>query len=121
MEIVGVDPRDQTWKIDSPRYRVYFFEGTASEEYEIRGVQDIHAVMEWANSDEVGRPYVLYVCVDHDGLGLLRLAGHDPNDVDEGSPAVMGVTDEPASEGWAPAGCARGRVAGPGAANGPEV
>lgn len=34
MEIQGVDPRDQRWECDSPTYRVYFHEGTTSDEYE---------------------------------------------------------------------------------------
>ena len=82
MEIIPVDPRDQTWEDASPRYRVYFVEGSASDEYEIRGAPDVGSVIDWADADRAARPYVLYARVDRgDGLGLLRLAGSDPNDV----------------------------------------
>jgi hypothetical protein len=37
-------------------------------------------VLGWAEAQRAGRTYVLYVCVPHDGLGLLRLAGTDPNE-----------------------------------------
>ncbi len=30
MDIVGVDPRDQTWEVDTPRYRVYFHGGSGT-------------------------------------------------------------------------------------------
>lgn len=66
---------------------MYFFEGTepgaASDEYEVRGAPDIRAVIDWADADEAVRPYVLYARVDHDGLGLLKLAGVDPNEIAE--------------------------------------
>jgi hypothetical protein len=32
-----------------------------------------------AEAQRNGRTFVLYVCVPYDGLGLLRLAGSDPN------------------------------------------
>lgn len=81
MEIAPVDPRDQTWEDSAPRYRVHFFAGTASDEYEIIGAEDVGSVIAWADADERGRRYVLYVRVDHgDGLGLVRLAGSDPNE-----------------------------------------
>lgn len=82
MEIVEVDPRDQTWEERSPRYRVYFLEGTTSSEFEVRGAPDVHAVMAWAEAESAGREYVLYVRTGRgEGLGLLRLAGEDPNEV----------------------------------------
>jgi hypothetical protein len=81
MEIIPVDPRDRTWEDASPRYRVHFFAGTTSDEYEISGAPDVGAVLAWAEADRDARPYVLYARVDHGaGLGLLRLAGSDPND-----------------------------------------
>ena len=92
MEILGVDPRDQRWECDSPTYRVYFYEGTASDEYEVRGAQDVHTVIRWAENDSAQRPYVLYVRVDQDGLGLVRLAGRDPDDNASGSVAVVSVS-----------------------------
>jgi hypothetical protein len=79
MEINGVDPRDQTLEIDHPRYRVYFH-GPAghSDEHEIAG-GDVAEVIAWAQTHRDARTYVLYVCVPSEGLGLVRLAGADPN------------------------------------------
>lgn len=79
MIVTPVDPRDQTWEIGSPRYRVYFFTGNASDEYEIAGA-DIDQVLEWIASERGERSFIVYACVPHDGLGLVRLAGADPND-----------------------------------------
>lgn len=80
MDVHGVDPRDQTWEIDETRYRVYFHDASGrSDEYEISGA-DIFEVIGWADAQKAGRTYVLYACVHRDGLGLVRLAGEDPNE-----------------------------------------
>lgn len=80
VDIVGVDPRDQTWELDAPRYRVYFHDATGtSYEHEVSGA-DVGEVLAWAEAERHGRTYVLYACVPHNGLGLARLAGTDPND-----------------------------------------
>ena len=79
VEVIAVDPRDQTWEVDRPRYRVYFHDTNgASDEHEITGA-DVGEVIAWAETRRGPRTYVLYVCVDSDGLGLVRLAGADPN------------------------------------------
>ncbi len=79
MDVRAVDPRDQTWEISQPKYRVYFNdENGAADEYEIEGT-DVAGVMSWAETQRNGRNFVLYACVPHDGLGLLRLAGSDPH------------------------------------------
>ena len=45
METRSVDPRDQTWEIHDPKYRVYFHDAKgASDEYEIGG-GDVSEVM----------------------------------------------------------------------------
>jgi hypothetical protein len=79
MDVIAVDPRDETWAVDRPRYRVYFHEvnGT-SDEYEVTGA-DVDEVIAWAEKQAGQRTYVLYVCVPANGLGLVRLAGADPN------------------------------------------
>ncbi len=79
MEVRGVDPRDGTWEIDRPRYRVYFHEGAgASDEYEMASA-DVAEVLRWAEATKGDRTFVLYACVAREGLGLLRLEGRDPN------------------------------------------
>ena len=80
MDIRKVDPRDQTWEVGRPSYRVYFYDAAgASDEHEVRGA-DVAVVIDWAELKKGERTYVLYACVAHDGLGLVRLAGSDPNE-----------------------------------------
>lgn len=80
MKFTGIDPRDAEWEIPNPRYRVYFhgLKG-ASDEYEIEGA-DAPEVLAWAEEMRGDRTFVLYACVPHDGLGLVRLHGGDPNE-----------------------------------------
>ena len=80
MNVHSVDPRDQTWGIEQPSYRVYFHTASgASDEYEISGA-DIDEILAWAETQRAERTYVVYACVPDDGLGLLRLVGSDPNE-----------------------------------------
>jgi len=79
MKVRQVDPREATWENETPRYRVYFWTASGgADENEIWGV-DVHEVVKWAEANRGDRTYSLYVCVDVDGLGLVRLAGRDPN------------------------------------------
>jgi hypothetical protein len=80
MDVNGIDPRDQTWEIPSPTFRVCFHDGKgASDEYELSG-GDVQDVLRWAEAHRRGRTYTVDVCVPRDGLGLIRLAGRDPNE-----------------------------------------
>jgi hypothetical protein len=82
LSVRGVDPRDQRWGIDHPRYRVYFWSSdSACDEYELSG-GDVHEVIAWAEErSRGGGHYVLYAVVpDDDGVGLIRLAGTDPTE-----------------------------------------
>jgi hypothetical protein len=77
MDTRGVDPRDETWEIKHPKYRVYFHDSMgASDEYEVDGAE----VLSWADTRRGNKTFVLYACVPRDGLGLLRLHGSDPNE-----------------------------------------
>lgn len=81
MDIRPVNPRDQTWEVAAPAYRVYFHETDgSSDEHELTG-SDVGEVLAWADARSAGRSYVIHACVDRDGLGLVRLAGHDPNEM----------------------------------------
>jgi hypothetical protein len=51
-----VDPRDQTSEVDAPRYRVCFWNGSDSDEYEITGA-DVPEVLAWADRSAAGRTY----------------------------------------------------------------
>ena len=80
MLVSSVDPRDQTWEVTHPSYRVYFHNAHgAAEELEITGT-DVSEIIGWAETERRGRTYVLYVCVTVHGLGLVRLQGSDPTE-----------------------------------------
>ncbi len=79
MQTSPVDPRDQTWEIDKPSFRVHFHDSDRrSDEYEVRDAE-VDEVVAWAQSGARGRTFVVYVCVPFEGLGLVRLLGKDPN------------------------------------------
>jgi hypothetical protein len=80
VNVAQVDPRDQTEEVDEPRYRVYFWQGGDSDEYEVTGA-DVHEVLGWADSNGRGRTYSLWACLaarSGGGVNLVRLAGWDP-------------------------------------------
>ena len=75
-----IDPRDQTWQDDQPRYRVYFHGEASAEEHELTGATDVLAVVAWAEAARGDRSYVVFVRVDDAaGVGLMRLAGQEPS------------------------------------------
>ncbi len=79
MEVRPVDPRDIEWETDLVAYRVYFWAGTTSDEYEITDAADIHAVIAWAEENAAGRTYTLYArLMNGDTPGLVQLSGVDP-------------------------------------------
>lgn len=88
MNVDSVDPRDQTEEVDEPRYRVYFWHGMDSDDYEITGA-DVHEVLAWADRSAADRTYSLWACLparDYVGINLVRLAGWDPPAGDVGRP-----------------------------------
>ena len=93
VRIRPIDPRDETWGVDDPDYRVYFWSRPPGppeipidsvmwvcEEYEISGAPDVDAVLDWARAT-VGpdRLFTMYVVVKSGtDVGLVRLRGVDP-------------------------------------------
>ena len=83
VRVRSVDPRDQTWEVWNPAYRVYFWErdevgGWRSEERELSEC-DAAEALGWARRESKGRSFTLYTVVRDDrGVGLIRLAGDDP-------------------------------------------
>jgi hypothetical protein len=78
-----VDPRDTSWEVWHPRFRVYFWrpleESWASREFELSG-GDVVAARAWG-ADNRGKDetYTLHCVVEGEaGTGLVRLAGTDP-------------------------------------------
>jgi len=80
-----VDPRDTSWELDQPSYRVYFWTRAAhsnaaptATEFEISDT-DVADVLGWARRTAGARTFALYVvCAIGDTKGLVRLAGEDP-------------------------------------------
>jgi hypothetical protein len=79
-----VDPRDTTWELWGPSYRVYFWHqqilgAWACREYEVTG-GDVSAVFDWANENaKSGETFTVFVVVALGGeIGLVRLSGDDP-------------------------------------------
>jgi hypothetical protein len=95
MQVEGVDPRDVTWEINQPTYRVYFWgrgespspkipghvRGLYCRERRVLDAFDIHQVIAWANDEaEPNETYMLYIERTESGeTGLVRLAGTDPS------------------------------------------
>ena len=84
MEARPIDPRDTKWEVDSPLYRVYFWErqkdgGYWSDEFGLDGVSGVEEVLRWAEEGAQGRTFVVYAALTLGGEpGLVRLAGVDP-------------------------------------------
>lgn len=88
MNVVPVDPRDQTEEVDAPGYRVYFWRGAVCDEHDITGA-DVHEVLAWAELSAAGRTYSLWARLPaSDGVGvkLVRLAGWNPPAGEVGRP-----------------------------------
>lgn len=76
MKVDPVDPRDITWEIDNPKYRVYFWNDrySACDEYEISDAS-VFDTIEWAKSTSAGRVWELWLVLHSDqGAGQARLA-----------------------------------------------
>lgn len=82
MEVRPVDPRDTDSEIESPVYRVYFWESLGegpnaafkSDEYEITGAADVYQVLRWAEANANGT-FTAHLVMDKT---LIRLSGEDP-------------------------------------------
>jgi hypothetical protein len=78
-----VDPRDSTWEVWNPSYRVCFWsrqgEGWRSRAFDIADA-DVDGVLGWiAENDANSDTFTLSAVVDREGdRGLVRLAGTDP-------------------------------------------
>lgn len=95
MQASPIDPRDATWELSTPTYRVYFWTqptgaivATSSDEWRITDADDVFEVITWAEAKRGDRTYELFV--EHtdriesrtegwiEAPGLIRLAGSDP-------------------------------------------
>jgi hypothetical protein len=85
MKAEAVDERTGNWEVDFPAYRVYFFSADgATDTYRVVEARDVHQVFDWADAQARGRRYIVYVEVEHAReIGLLQLAGGDPNRPDD--------------------------------------
>ena len=95
MIIEGVDPRDISWEVAQPVYRVYFWHrlpappevpsehvGYRCEEYRLTEVNDVHEALRWV-ADTAGPEQTFTLYIEHDdvegGRGLIHLAGVVPS------------------------------------------
>lgn len=95
MQASPIDPRDATWELSTPSYRVDFWTqptgaivATSSDEWRITDADDVFEVITWAEAKRGDRTYELFV--EHtdriesrtegwiEAPGLIRLAGSDP-------------------------------------------
>jgi hypothetical protein len=105
MEIAQIDPRDITWEVRDPTYRVYFWTVTdhVSSEWRITEAIDVHEVIAWAEAQRGERTYELFIEYVHrdasaagegaDEPGLIRLAGADPTAGTRGGATVTISSD----------------------------
>lgn len=75
----SIDPRDETWEVYDPAYRVYFWDSTsACDSWELVGCNGEQA-LQWARDSADDRTFTLYAVVKQsDDVGLIRLLGSDP-------------------------------------------
>lgn len=110
MRVRGIDPRDISWEVELPTFRVYFwsqlpagesheFRARQCDEYEIADA-DVYDVLAWAEERTAGSQwtYVVYVVLEDpdEGRGMAKLAGQDPNDPSE--PHASWMVQRPASQ-----------------------
>jgi hypothetical protein len=70
-----VDPRDETSEVDDPAYRVYFWAGSACDEWELTEA-DLDEVLTWIDQTSNGRTHSLWVVRHEDrGVELIASAG----------------------------------------------
>ena len=83
MDARPVDPRDITWEVDNPIYRVTFWrmDGSASDEWRLADAANVLDVLAWADARlEAGWTYQVFIETSAArGLGSLRLMGPNPS------------------------------------------
>jgi len=80
LKVSFAETQDARRRVDLPSYRVYFWKGNSSNEYELTGCRNVREALAWADENAgADRTYTLYVVVDTDGIrSLVRLFGIDP-------------------------------------------
>jgi hypothetical protein len=78
-----VDPRDTSWEVWHPRYRVYFWrsleQSWASREFELSAADAVEVLAWAADHAEDDETFTVHCVVERaEGTGLVRLAGTDP-------------------------------------------
>lgn len=86
MRATPVDPRDVTWEISDPIYRVEFWDGIVSDEWNVSEASNVAEVLHWAGKASAGRPFTLQVLVPDQGNGM----------------GALQLLDLEASKSWSP-------------------
>ena len=75
----SIDPRDETWEVYDPAYRVHFWDSNAAlDAWELVGC-DVEDALAWAQKSAGTRTFTLYSVVKQPSeVGLIRLLGTDP-------------------------------------------
>jgi hypothetical protein len=107
VQTTPIDPRDQTTEWLEPAFRVYFWDGRASDEWQLRGA-DVPEVLDWAQRQAGSRSYTVWAAipdVPQAGVCLVRLAGGE---------GYASATDRPPHAGdlYGPAATGRTQPAG---------
>lgn len=87
MDAKGIDPRDISWEVAYPTYRVYFWRlrDSRSDEWHLTDAVNVHDVLAWAEARvQPGWIYQVFVesTSEQGRLGTIRLLGSDPSDPD---------------------------------------
>lgn len=80
MEIRRANPLDAQHAFDVPTYRIHFWKGNSSNEFELVGCRNVREALAWADENAgADRTYTLYAVADVGGArALVRLFGVDP-------------------------------------------
>ena len=84
-----IDPRDQTSEYLAPAFRVYFWDGCTSDEWQLHGA-DVLEVLDWAKMQAGRRSYTVWAAIPdlpQSGVCLVRLAGWEGYAPTGGRPA----------------------------------
>jgi hypothetical protein len=97
MQATLVDPRDQRWEENRPRYRVTLWKAgyRGSADYDVTDATDVEEVLRWARENiPAAGHYTVAVVADIGGsLGLIVIAGDASPPGVEGRPASLGTHD----------------------------
>jgi hypothetical protein len=81
MDVRRSNPLSAQRPVDRPDFRVHFWKGNSSDEWDLIGCQNVREALAWADENAgAERSYTLYAVIDTgELLTVVRLFGVDPN------------------------------------------